>query len=64
MTGTIDVTVVTVVSGVLDVSDVDGDTSLSLLRGLVNGRVVNKLGTALGGQDGCDSWKKKKKKKS
>jgi hypothetical protein len=49
VTGAVDVGVVTVVGGELDVSSGDGDTTLTLLRSLVNGTILEEGREALGG---------------
>ena len=49
MTGAVDVGVVTVLSCKLNVGSRDGDTTLALLRGLVNGGIVEEVGKTLGG---------------
>ena len=43
----VDVCIVTLLGLILDVSGVDGDTTLSLFRSLIDGRVVGVLGLAL-----------------
>jgi hypothetical protein len=60
VTGAVDVGIVAVVGLVLDVGGGDGDTTLALLRRLVNGTVLEELGVALlgltlgdGGCEGC-----------
>jgi hypothetical protein len=60
VTGAVDVRVVAVLGGVLDVGSRDGDTTLPLLGGLVNGAIVEEVGEALvglplgdGGGEGC-----------
>lgn len=60
VTGTVDVSIVSFFGLVFDVSGGDGDTTLSLLGGLVNGSVVKEVGESLlglalgnsGGQSG------------
>lgn len=47
--------VVTVLGRVLDVGGGDGDTSLALLRGFVNGAIVEEICEALLGLSLCDS---------
>ena len=58
MSWAVNVSVVTFVSLVLDVSSGNGDTTLALLGGLVNGSVVEEVGvTLLGltlGDGGCE----------
>jgi hypothetical protein len=49
VTGAVDVGVVTVLSCKLNVGSRDGDTTLALLRGLVNGGIVEEVGKTLGG---------------
>jgi hypothetical protein len=52
----VDVGVVPVLGRVLDVSSGNGDTTLALLRSLVNGAIVEEVGEALLGLalgDGC-----------
>lgn len=60
MTGAVDVGVVTVLSCELNVGSRDGDTTLALLRGFVNGGIVEEVGKTLrglvlgdGGSQGC-----------
>jgi hypothetical protein len=60
VTGAVDVGIVAVVGLVLDVGGGDGDTTLALLRCLVDGAVFEELGVALlgltlgdGGCEGC-----------
>jgi hypothetical protein len=56
VTGAVDVRVVAVLGGVLNVCRRDGDTTLALLRGLVNGAILEIFGEALGClalRDGC-----------
>jgi hypothetical protein len=47
VTGAVDVGIVAVVGLVLDVGGGDGDTTLALLRRLVDGAVLEELGVAL-----------------
>ena len=58
MTGAVDVSIVAVVGLVLDVGGGDGDTTLALLRRLVDGAVLEELGVALLGltlgDGGCE----------
>lgn len=49
MTGAVDVGVVTVLSCELNVGSRDGNTTLALLRGLVNGGIVEEVGKTLRG---------------
>jgi hypothetical protein len=49
VTGAVDVGVVPVLGGVLDVGGGDGDTTLPLLGGPVNGAIVEEVGEALVG---------------
>ena len=54
MTGAVDVGIVAGVGLVLDVGGGDGDTTLALLRRLVDGTVLEELGVALLGLTLCD----------
>ena len=54
VTGTVDVGIVAVVGGVLDVGGGDGDTTLALFGGLVDGAIVEEGGIALFGLTLCD----------
>jgi hypothetical protein len=54
VTGAVDVGIVAGVGLVLDVGGGDGDTTLALLRRLVDGTVLEKLGVALLGLTLCD----------
>lgn len=58
VTRAVDVGVMPVVGGVLDVCGGDGDTTLALLRGLVDGAILEELGVALLcltlGDGGCE----------
>jgi hypothetical protein len=58
VTGAVDVGVVAVVGGVLDVCGRDGNTTLSLLRSLVNGTILKEVGEALVGLSLCDGSRK------
>jgi hypothetical protein len=49
VTRAVDVSIVAVLGLELDVGSRDGDTTLALLRGLVNGSVVEEVGQTLGG---------------
>lgn len=49
VTGAVDVGVVTSIGSVLDVGRGDGDTTLTLLRSLVNGTILKELSETLGG---------------
>lgn len=49
MTGAVDVGVVAVLSCELNVGSRDGNTTLALLRGLVNGGIVEEVGKTLRG---------------
>jgi hypothetical protein len=49
VTRAVDVGIVAVLGLELDVGSRDGDTTLALLRGLVNGSVVEEVGQTLGG---------------
>jgi hypothetical protein len=56
VTRTVDVSVVAVLSRVLDVSSGNSDTALSLLGSFVNGAIIEEIGEALLGlsfRDGC-----------
>jgi hypothetical protein len=54
VTGAVDVGIVAGVGLVLDVGGGDGDTTLALLRRLVDGTVLEELGVALLGLTLCD----------
>ena len=47
MTRAVDVGIVPVVGGELNVGSRDGDTTLTLLRGLINGTILKELSEAL-----------------
>ena len=49
VTGAVNVGIMSVIGGVLDVGGGDGDTTLSLFRSLVDGAILKELGVALGG---------------
>ena len=49
VTGTVDVSVVAVLGRELDVGGRDGDTTLTLLRSLINGTILEESSKALGG---------------
>lgn len=54
VTWTVDMGVMTVLGRVLDVSCGNGDTTLPLLRGLVDGTILEKVGEALFSLSLCD----------
>jgi hypothetical protein len=55
VTGAVDVSIMSVVGLVLDMGGGDGDTTLALLRGLVNGAIIEEVREALFCLTLCDS---------